>query len=325
MFGNKKTKIDSKIRFQNPRFKKHLQSARGYKRSARSLPQTDWGVFLSKIGLDSWMTRIISFLILAFLIYIVYFPNLFFIKNISLGGVAEENYSSVINSTNSFLDKKLPLPQRNIFLLSKTKLSAYILKNNQKVFKVTKITKKFPSSLQIETEARINIIELHQDNDRYLVSNDGIITSHIEQLASNTLPSLPILININNIDSIIVGHRALTQDTANFIRELNNKLPNIVRSEITNFELSGLNNSDLTVYFNKNFKVLFDITLDTTQTLNRLALLFSQYSDVDISKLYYADMRFEGRSYVCKKDSPCIKDIILPNNSASTTQSNINN
>ena len=324
MFNQNKKKINSRVRFQNASFKQRLQAHRGYKRQSRALPDTDWAVFLSKIGLGTWLARILTLLVLFLLIYIVYIPNFLFIKQINITGVSGNELVSVQNSVNAYLGKTLPWPQKNLILLSKPKLSEFLLSNNKKILKIDSVNKKLPATLNITIEPRLDLLSLQTPLATYSVSNDGLVTNELIANASGTLPTLPILIKLNSAESIIVGHTILPQSKIDFINSINGRLPSIVKSSIIDFQISDLETPDLTVNFQNNFRVIFDSSLDLNKTLSRLALLTSQYADADFKKLDYIDMRFEGRGYVCSKGNPCIKDISLPNN-ASTTQPSITN
>lgn len=314
-----KNKIDPKIRFQNARFKRHLEKARNYKRTSRVLPQTSWGIFLSKIGLNSWVNQGIFFIIILLFIYLVFVPNVFFVKNLAVLGMPDQYQQNTENSANLFLNKRNPFPQKNLLVLSKKQLSSFLLKNNQRVLNVKKITKKFPSTLIVELEPRLDTFFVKSKVGEYLVSNDGITMGAIEPTSTGSLPNLPILININSDNVYITGHRLLPPETAEAIIKLNEKLPKAVNSEIVSFEIPSFKTKNLLVNFTAGFKLYLNTELKTEETLNRLELLFSQYSNAEINNLYYVDMRFEGRGYTCNKNAPCIKEIVLPVSSASSS------
>jgi cell division septal protein FtsQ len=321
MFNKNKNKIDSRIRFQNSRFTRKLESARTYKRTTRILPKNSREIFLAKIGLSSLLAKIATGLGLAALIYLVYIPNFLFIKHIEVNGGDQETKNTVVNISNSYLGKKLPWPQQNILLLSKDKLKKYVAENDQKILTIDKITKHFPNSLIINITPRVDnfLIQAPSSTD-FTISNDGIITSEFIANASTTLPSLPILIKLDSGDGLIVGQQAISKNKIAFINDTNIKLPAIIKSPLDYYKFSNLQSNDLTVYSKLGFKVLLDTNSDFTETLNRLRLLFSQFSDVELKKLYYVDMRFEGKSYVCEKANACVKDINLsPQTNATST------
>lgn len=324
MFNQNKKKINSRIRFQNTGFKHRLQAQRGYKRQARALPDTDWAVFFSKIGLGSWVSRIATLLIFFLLIYVIYIPNFLFIKHINITGVSGNDLVSAQSTVNSYLNKPLPWPQKNLILLSKFKLNNFLISNNKKILKVNSINKKFPSTLVIRLEPRTDEFAVQTPLAFYTVSGDGLITGERDFGASGTLPSLPILIKIDKNDSFAAGQRIFSQGTTDFVKELNNRLPTIVKNPISEYQLATAETPDIIVYFKNGFRTMFDATSDLNKILTRFTFLVNQYSEADFKKLDYIDMRFEGRGYVCSKGNPCVKDINLPNN-ASTTQPTLSN
>ena len=127
---------DSRIRFQNSWFRHKLEQARGYKRAKRITPMGSGGILLSKIGLGSWFSRFATLLVFLILIYLVFIPNVFFVKNISVNGSQDDENAVIKNLANSYLSKTLPWPQKNLILLSKNGLKNFLIKN---YFKNSKI------------------------------------------------------------------------------------------------------------------------------------------------------------------------------------------
>src|SRR5258708_818385 len=128
MFSNKK-KPDSRIRFQHQAFRQQLREARGYKREKR-VAEKSWGTFLSDIGLKSWKTRTVAAVLLCLFVYLVYIPNIFYIKNIVITGAAPEAQANLERTIGFYLHSQRAWPQDNLLLLSKSRLKNYIAKNN---------------------------------------------------------------------------------------------------------------------------------------------------------------------------------------------------
>ncbi len=319
MFSRNKKKINSRVRFQSSRFRYQLKQARGYKRPSRSLPETDFGILLAKIGLGSWQARFFSLVVLLFLVYIAYIPNFLFIKHINVTGGDQTARSSLEASINSFLEKNLPLPQKNLALLSKNRLKEYLLKNNSHVLKINSVDKQFPSTLNVEITPRVDEFIIQNGTSEYSVSNDGLVTGEVYGTASASLPTALGLIKLSGGESLAWGQQALTEGKPEFLNKLRKRLPEAGRSAVDYYEIEKLATPDLAVYLKNGLKVLFDFTSNSDKTLDRLKLLLSQFSDSDLKRLFYADMRFEDRGYLCYKGTPCVKDINLSNASAMPT------
>ena len=324
MFNKNKKKIDSRIRFQNSRFRSKLRTARGYKRTNRILPETDWEILLSKIGLGSWLSRIITILVFFSLIYIVFIPNFLFIKQITVNGASATINSDVKNLTESYLSKNLPWPQKNLALISKSALKNYLLKKDQEILSVDGINKHFfPAVLTLSITPRVDrfLIET-ASSTTYTVSGDGIVTNEIIQGASSTLPSLPILIKLNSGSYFAIGQSVLSQSQIGFINQLQSQIAGIVGSSIDYYKLDDLKNPDLTVYTKSGLKLIFDLSSDFNKALSQLRLLFSQFAPGDAKRLYYIDMRFRDKSYVCYKNTPCVAALNLPTNPTASSTPN---
>jgi len=319
MFGKKK-KINSKIRFQNSRFKNRLSRARTYKRQIHVRPSGRGEIFLSKIGLSSWFSRFATLLVFIFLIYLVFIPNIFFVKQVIINTTQTADKPAIQALTNSYLSKRLPWPQKNLILLSKKGLSDFLLKNDQKILKVSGINKKFPSTLVIAITPRVDQFLIQTaSSTNFSVANDGLVTGEVFADASGALPGNLTLVKLDNSDGLIIGHKVFSQSQTDFLNQLQQQLPGIVKLPINYYGLDSLNTPDLTVYFKGGFKIMISLNADTAATLNHLSLLFSQFSAADAQKLYYVDMRFGDNGYVCDKGTACVQSVILPNNNASGT------
>lgn len=325
MFLNKnKINKDSRIRFQNSRFKHRLSEARGYKRHIRNKPADKGEIFLSKIGLGSWYSRFALLLVFFILIYLVFIPNIFFIKNIAINDPQTADKPAIQSLVNSFLEKNLPWPQKNLILLSKSGLAGFLQKNDQEILNVASITKKFPSSLVINVTPRVDSFAIQTAGLTYFsVSGDGLVTNEVFLDASGTLPSGLTLVKLDNSGGLTIGRPAFSQSRVDFFNQIQNQLPGIVKSPMDYFELGKLDTPDFTAYFTAGPKILASFNSDIGQILSRLRLLLSQFSDSDIKKLYYVDMRFGDSGYICYKGTPCVQDISLPK--ASTTPANLLN
>lgn len=310
LFKNKK-KLDSRVRFQNRGFRNRLNSQRNYKRSVRNLPQTDWAVFLSKVGLGSWLSRILTLAVFLLLVYIVYIPNFFFIKQITITGLNQVSENQIKNSVSSFLKKQTPWPQKNLLLMSKTKLGVFLIENNKQILQINKISKKFPNTLSLGFTERVDKFVIQTlSREYYALSQDGLITSRIYPDASGNLPSGLILIKLNKDSLLNLNQKPFKQGEFDFILNTASRMPGSLKTDITNFEVSDF----LNPYFSINTKIGFVIKLDPSsdfeKTLNRLNLLIGQILPGDLKNLSYIDLRFVDRAYTCSKNNHCTNDTL---------------
>ncbi|HYV33733.1 MAG TPA: hypothetical protein VE973_02700 [Candidatus Limnocylindria bacterium] len=318
MFSKKKKKIESRVRFQNSRFKHQLREARDYKRHKRTFPKTDWEVFFSSIGLGSLLSKLLTLLVFLLLIYLVYIPNIFFVKHINITGASPEITANAEASVNLFLNKNLPWPEKNLALLSKNGLKAYLLKTNKQILSVDSINKKLPNTLTIKVTPRLDWFALQTPAGEYFsISNDGIITNQVAPDASGTLPSGLILIKLNQNSNINLEQGVLNQSKVNFIKGLYDQLPGVAKSPINYFEINDLQTPDINVYLQNGLLLKFGLLSNLTETLNRLGLLYAQFAPSELKRLYYIDMRFLDRGYICYQGTACSSN--TPTSNATST------
>lgn len=182
MFGRKKkpSKIDPRVRFRNKQFNQRLKTARTYKRPIRPPAESAYENFLVSIGLGSKWKRYLLVVVLAGLIYLVYFPNFLSIKKIEILGT-DDNGTQIIEKQveQYFQSTKIWNPQKNLVLLSKSELQQE-LKGLANVDSVISIKKSFKSqTLTISVLSKyskflVSVNDSHQVLDIY---NDGTYKS----------------------------------------------------------------------------------------------------------------------------------------------------
>lgn len=281
---------------------------------------------MSKIGLSSTLSKTLTILALCLVVYIVYIPNFLFVKNITLSGLNENQLGSVKNTTAEFLNKHLPWPQKNLLLLSKNKLTDFLLQNNQNILSVEKIEKDFPNGLKIYILPRVDRFAANTPNGIFTIANDGLIKNQLaENLnASTTLPNGLILIKLNTKETIFAGKNAFPKSTAEFLTQAYAQLPKIIKSPVESFELSQAPDYDITALTSSGLKIYLDLKSDLPKILQRLDLVFSQISEPEKNNLSYIDMRFTEKSFVCQKNQPCAKIFIPAATQPTSTPESLN-
>jgi len=304
-----------KARYQNLAFIKRLRQARNYKRTTRLIPQNRWQFFLTKIGLNSLLAKIIAISAVILLIYLIYIPNFLNVSQITIEGAVLYQKQSIASTANDYLTSKPLWPQRNLLLLSKKDLADYLIKKNRYVLKLKSIKKELPDSLVIYLEPRLNKFLLRTKQAAFVVSNDGIIIEKNDNSSTSTALSFTNLIAIR-LDSDVdfqVNQKILNEDWLKKIVQIENKLTKEVQNEPVNFETKNLNGTDLTVIYimPPNHKIFLDASLDLEQILTQYKLLWENLKIEQRQNLYYVDLRIKGKAYVCYKNTACAKDLIL--------------
>lgn len=340
-FKSKQKKIDSKIRFQQKGFTEKVRAAKSYKRTFQRVPETEQEKWLAGMGLDSWWSRSLVIIGILLLIYLVYVPNFLYTKTIYIAGANDEQKNRAMDVVNNFFDDSIAFwPQQNILLLNKQKLEKYLLGNDQEILKVNKI-KKGINSLTIEVEIKQSKFVLQTPKDSFILYNDGSVF----QVMSDQQFSSPdlLVIKTNRLERLEVKQNFLSEKIINTIQLLQKGYADEIKTPISYFEIPTLEKikpptlspeteqttvenefvvvpDELNVYSpidskvkdSRNFKAIFNTTSDINKSLTQLNALLVQIPQAQRSKLFYIDMRFSDRSFVCLIATPCYSSPTLP-------------
>lgn len=319
---SRKTKLDSKIRFQRPTFRRELENARSYKRSARSrvLPNGNLDLWLQRLGLGTTLRRVVLGVFLAAAIYILYIPNFLYVKSISIEGLTGIQNESAKILAIEYLNSMPLWPQNNNLTLSKTKLISFLLKNDRNILAIEKIEKRWLSGkISIFAVPRGEKFLLKSPAGIFTVSNDGIITPTSTSTASN---AGLISVNSESEENLESGKFYPNMGLLKVIEALNGALPDIIKSPLLHFEILDSKHPDLRAVTKQGeYKIFFDYKQDIPLALNQLHLLINSIAPQDAKKLYYIDMRIKNRGYVCLKGTSCTRNIEIPPTATSTPAS----
>lgn len=324
MFETKK-KLDSKIRFNKSSFQKQLQQARGYKRPGRKIPEKPWEIFLSNVGLNSWLSRIFVAFGLGLLCYIVYVPNFLFIKHINISGLTAAHTEEAKNAINAYFNKKYyPWPQKNWLIFDANELGKYLLAHDQKILKIEAAKKKFPNTLNITLVPRTDAFLIEAGQDKYIASLDGKITAdgRTYNFASSTPQGL-VKVDIEKAGDWAFGDNILSPDLSRFLLELAAKLHETTGANADNFAIANAADSDLTAQMPAGYKIFFDVKSDLGKVLPGLKLLLAEPGNSNVKNLYYIDLRFGNKAYVCFKNAACARPTVITPQATTTIETSL--
>ena len=315
MLGSPKTKA----RYQNLVFKKRLKEASSFRRPVRRMPQNKWEFFLSKIGLGTWLSKAIALAIIFLGIYFIYIPNPLFVKNIAIIGLNNAQQQKLSRDIYSYLHQNKIWPQGNLLLLSKKKLQNWLLKKTE-IYKVNKIAKDFPNTLNLEVQPRLEKFLVEYGDKQFIVSNDGLILNEVQ--GTTTQNSLLEKIKLVTSSGLPAQPKLLPDDVVGEINLLQKNLPGIIGQQLAYMKYKADDYSLIAVTAS-DYKILFEVEQGFQENIDHLKLLFSQISPSDRSRLYSVDLRIKNRGYVCYKNTPCAAETVL--NQASSTLQNLLN
>ncbi len=319
--------MDTK-RFHNPEYKKQIKAVRTYRRQVQPKPETSVGKFFYALGLDSTISKVLTFLVLAGLVYLVYFAKFLQLNTYELSGVSEPARQTVLDDINTYTKSyKYFMPQNNIIFFSKAGFTQYLLKNNYNIAKVNSIQKKVWHSLIISLDQRVPAFSLQIMDKKYILNSDGTVGQEIVQPQSPELldstqsedstkvedsstvvaaevPVYPVIIDIAN-ENVSSGEYFFAEKQNNFLHYVKDNIPKILGVAITKYELPGKASDQLVVYTDKGFKILFTNTTNPEEYLQRLKTLWTQFTPDQQNKLSYLDLRFAKNAYACFNGDPC--------------------
>jgi len=339
MFNRSKQKLDSKVRFQHRSFTEKLKAAQGYKRNARSLPETDQEKVLAGLGLESWWSRALVVIGVLFLVYLAYIPNFLFIRTIEIQG-ASDTETQILRASveNYFETSPLYLPQKNVVFLNTENLSKFLLHQNPQLKNVIKVTRDL-GKITVAVEIKQERFELTVGSHDVAVYNDGTVSRDVFGLPAEQKTNL-IKIQTLAPDEPLVGEPYFSETMGKSLLLAHQRFPASKKFVFDNFELpvtyfekvesdpaleiaseeDVLEDSPLAVFVPnefiahavpapqsniKPFKVFFDASMDMEKTMNQFIALMAQLRPEQLVDLAYVDMRFTDRSFVCKSSSPC--------------------
>lgn len=176
LFSKKKPKLDSKVRFQHKQFTTKLDSARGYKRTTRAVPESRAEKALSTIGITSRWSQVLTGILLLGLLYLIYIPNFLTLKQISIAGLSE-NQSKQFEQAIRAEIKESPFyyPQYNLLFLETTLIQRAASKVPS-IDSVTEVRKNlFSQTIFITAPSKYERFLVANPEKVYDVYNDGTL------------------------------------------------------------------------------------------------------------------------------------------------------
>jgi cell division septal protein FtsQ len=315
MIQNKK---DPKIRFQQSRFQRELQKARGYKRIPGKIPEKPWEKFFAKLGILSLKTRLITAATILVVAYLLFVPNFLTIRHIQITGVSGNEQSNIENLTKNYLTAHPLLIQKNLLFTSKNSLADYLQKNDNSIFKVGQIKKRYFNTIIIPVEPHVETYALQTKAENIILFQDGIFSRALENNPSSTPFSALTVVKILEPGQITSENLPLKGSDLLIFRSLQDVMNQGMSQPAAYFEISTINSPDVYAYTLFGSKIVFDRNPDIPKITEQLQQLWSHLSDAQKKNIYYIDMRVPDRGFVCLKNTPCT-ETYQPINPTTTT------
>lgn len=219
--------------------------------------------------------------------YLLFFCKFFRIKNISVKSSGAAVEAEVLEAAKEVLGRKVfnILPLDSLALFNKDKISKEI--SESCALKSISINRKFPSSLEIQTEERKGIINWCDADDCHLIGEDG-------EIASKDLNPDFAMVSENCSDE----SKKRNKEKAAFILKANELIANKLDIKIKSFSLESCFTQKLAAKTDAGFEVYFNLSRPVDEQENVLYnVLIEKISKKDWGKLEYIDLQVEGKVY----------------------------
>jgi hypothetical protein len=334
MWFKKRKKLDPRIRFQSPSFTKRVQAAQHYKRAAKPFPDTPFGQLLLKLGLDSIWSRVLVVLALVGLVYLVYIPNFFTVRQVEILGLNGEVKDNAIVVAKQFTKKFAFLPHWNLLFLNTTQLGSYVAAHTTGVYQIQKVQKKYPHTVLITASPKVEKYILASPDALTLFFNDGTVSSRriFSQSEFDASHLYKLTEDFNSVATTEAAY--LPEQVRTDIDTLYSQFSAATNLQISSIQIpvvqtdaaptaSGAvsggippslpnpepNWRELLVMASKQgtnvFRVIFDSNNVGPATFSKLSLLLGALTPAQQKTLYYIDLRFGEKGYVCFADTAC--------------------
>jgi len=298
---------DKRIKYRSFRFKKELEKARHYKRSAKHLPETKTEVLLARIGLGSWRNKLSLGFALLGLIYLVFIPNFLFIKSYEIQGEQLTHETEHRASVSSFLSQSRVWPQKNLLLLSGSALNKKLTAEPW-IISVDKIQKIWPNRLIIKVTERREFALVETPEANYIYSNDG---RKLQTLDSSSTP--PSNLIVLKTPANLKPEQEIPSTSLELLKILQNKIPEICQATVSAYNFFPDTSPDLEAITAAGYKIIFDTSLDNKETFENLAVLLGKLSPDEKNRLAYIDLRIKNKAFTCFKGTSCTEPVTFKN------------
>lgn len=162
-------KLDPRVKYQQRQFKGKLAKARGYQRPAT-------GSLAATLRKFNWKLALGVVIALGIAWYISFIPNFLFIRTVAVQGARGEVVAEVRVQVERYLENKyFVFPKKNLLFTSRRDLTSYLATANAHIWKVEKISKKWPHGLEITITPREPAFLWMRNGEQVLVANDGSV------------------------------------------------------------------------------------------------------------------------------------------------------
>ena len=340
LFKSENKKLDPRVKYQSKAFTSKLQDASRYKRVQRPVSENAFLRMLAKIKFTGWLIISAIVIVVCTAVYMLYISTFFEVSSLVVQGGTEVQNRRTIDNLNKFLSTRgtLGVPQKNLLMLSKAKLASSLLGEDVELRKGFEVSKEYPRTLRLTVDFRKEVFWVGTVKGVYAYFDDGgfekklsdtptkffdespsgIVKIWWQGESSDTPPSMPIetfgLVSRvkksyfppsqNSVDFYLAGSGQGSQPEANTSID-----PRVLqaRDDITSSEIVVYTKWDGNppASLPGGFKIYLDSGSDIEEILARTEVLVGKRSPASQKQLFYIDMRFPNRAFLCDQGAAC--------------------
>jgi len=227
----------------------------------------------------NYLWFLILLLIIAILIWFIFYSEYFKIKNIIIEGEVNE---SVKNEINNFYGK-------NIFLFTVTEQDEK-LKESQTSIDQLNIVKGIPDTLKVEVFVRKPEIKWKTGDKEYFIDENGVLFNL--EVSNDEFDKIPLVYDGRNLE-VTPGNKMVTNDFVEYVIQIFSKLPEYLKKEIEEIKINETT-LFLEIKVKDSYKIYFDTLGNIDDQLKILSNIVENHND-DIKE--YVDLRVTNRGY----------------------------
>lgn len=261
-------------------------------------------------------------------LYFVFFSQVFLVDRVQVIGV-EARFAEILQKqTLVFLQdsNKFHIPNSHLWFLSSKKLTTYLYEQYPSIYGL-EIRRVWPNTLWLKLNNRRLAYEVETEKDKtYKYFEDGTLLETSLGYESSHLPPLKLVWQGELDESgkpiwpnnFWLGLNAtvkwVTQYSANSNFSFTSGLPvgslKITGESDSLASVEELGSEDLVVHIKnpaneKEYKIYFNLATNLNEVFARTEAVLSQLSKPKKTSLFYLDMRYENRAFLCYENTPC--------------------
>jgi len=229
--------------------------------------------------------RIIIFIFVGFILFLVYQKTDKFLKTSNLFVVKEVLYDPSLE----FIRTKLVagLVGRNLFAIDAGKIHRQLELQYPQIANL-RVVKRYPNQILIIAKQRVPFAQVKFGQDTVIVDKEGVALT----IFSTVDKSLPLIMGFKNVKAKIAMGRVIQDKNlwlALKLLKLFQKIPLLSKYKVVQVDIN--NPSQIYIFLLENFKIIVD-NENVEQKLRFLGLLLSE-GKLELNKVQYIDLRFK--------------------------------